>query len=142
MNEAVLDYLKTQRTCVLAVEMMDGAPHSATVHVAHSDDPFILYFETNKNYRKAESLFGKNETRASVVVGFTEDGKKTLQLDGTVRLIRPEESEIYDKVYLGKFPEKVEKSKSPDFVRFLFTPSWWRFTDFSNGKTIITSEDK
>ena len=142
MNESVLDYLKTQRTCVLAVEMMDGAPHAATVHFAHSDEPFILYFETNKSYKKAEALLGRAESRASLVVGFTEEGKKTLQMDGTVRLIKPEEETEYQTIYLGKFPEKTEKLKNPDFVKFLFIPSWWRFTDFTDGKKIISSEDK
>lgn len=143
MQQEILDYLKTQRTCVLAVEMMDGAPHAATVHFAHRDNPFVLYFETNRTYRKAQPLFGKKETRASVVVGSTESNMQTLQLDGIIRLITPEEKETYESTYLGKFPEKKEKSQRPDFVRFLFVPSWWRFTDWTGReKKILTSDDK
>lgn len=142
MNGSILDFLKTQRTCVLAVEMMDGSPHGATVHFAHNDNPVVLYFETNKHYRKAEALLGKPQTRATVVIGSDEKNMKTLQLDGIARLVKEEEKTSYQEIYLGKFPEKKEKSQSPDFVRFLFTPTWWRFTDWTapKGKRISTSE--
>lgn len=143
MNQKVLDYLQTQRVCVLAVEMLDGSPHGATVHFAHTDDPFVFYFETNKDYRKCEPLIKREKTRATLVIGSTEADMRTLQLDGTVQLLKNTELDIYNEVYLGKFPEKKEKSKNPNFVRFTFTPIWWRFTDFTgpNGKEIITSED-
>ena len=142
MNKSILDYLKTQRVGVLAVEMMDGSPHAATVHFAHTDDPFIFYFETNKTYRKAEALLGREVTRASIVIGSTEADMRTLQLDGTVKLLKDSEQDLYNEVYLGMFPEKREKSKDPNFVRFSFIPTWWRFTDFTgpNGKVIISSE--
>ncbi|HEX7042841.1 MAG TPA: hypothetical protein VF189_06320 [Patescibacteria group bacterium] len=144
MNKDILDYLKLQRTCVLAVEMMDGSPHAATVHFATSADPLMFYFETNKVYRKSEPLYGKKEVRATLVVGTTEDNMRTFQTDGIARLLNDDEVDIYNSIYLGKFPEKVEKSKDPNFVRFVFIPTWWRFTDWTskNGKKITTSEDK
>lgn len=142
MNKAILDFVKKQRAAVLAVEMMDGSPHAATVHFANSDNPLVFYFETNKTYRKSEALFGREKTRASLVVGTTEEEMKTLQLDGVVELLKDEDADKYVSIYLGKFPEKKEKSKGPEFVRFTFTPTWWRFTDFTapTGKTIISSE--
>ncbi|HSW87792.1 MAG TPA: pyridoxamine 5'-phosphate oxidase family protein [Candidatus Saccharimonadales bacterium] len=137
MNQKILDYLKIQRVCVLAVEMMDGSPHAATVHFAHSEDPFTFYFETNKDYRKSEPLFGKETTRGSLVIGSDESNAQTLQIDGIVRLLKPNEQEIFDSVYLGKFPEKKEKSLNPKFVRFTLLPTWWRFTDWTNPKEKI-----
>lgn len=124
--------------------MMDGSPHGAVVHFAHTDDPFVFYFETNKEYRKAQPLLNKTTTRASLVIGLTEADIRTLQLDGTVRLLKDEEKDVFATVYLRKFPEKKEKSADPKFVRFIFTPHWWRFTDFTNpqGKIILTSDDK
>lgn len=124
--------------------MLDGSPHAATVHFAHVDNPLVFYFETHKDYRKAQPLFGKLQTRASLVIGSTESNMQTLQLDGAVRLISDEELETYNTVYLGKFPEKLAKSKDAGFVRFLFIPTWWRFTDWTTpqGKMILTSEDK
>lgn len=143
MQQEILDYPKTQRVGVLAVEMMDGSPHAATVHFAHSDEPLVFYYETDKNYRKAEPLFGRAVSRASFVIGSNESDMKTVQLDGEVRLVKPEEQDIFNTVYFGKFPNKQEKTPDPDAVFFLFTPTWWRFTDWNgpNGKIILTSTD-
>lgn len=142
MNDSILNYIKTQRVGVLAVEMLDGSPHAATVHFAHTEDPLIFYFETYREYRKAEPLFGKETTRASFVIGSDESNMKTLQLDGIAELLKSDEKESAISLYLGKFPEKTEKSKDPKFVFFKFTPKWWRFTDWTDpkGKTILTSE--
>ena len=141
MNQAVLDYLNTQRIGVIAIEMLDGSPHGATVHFAHQDEPFIFYFETNKNYRKSEPLLGREISRATFVIGSDEASPKTLQLDGVVSLISDEEKANFEQVYFGKFPEKVGKYEGPDVVLFKFTPTWWRFTDYTQPKDqrIITS---
>jgi uncharacterized protein YhbP (UPF0306 family) len=142
MNQEILDYIKSQRVGVLAVEMLDGSPHAATVHFAHTENPLQFFFETYRDYRKAEPLFERKITRASLVIGTDEITMKTLQLDGQVRLIETEEKELYDEIYFGKFPAKKEKSKDPKFVFFTFIPSWWRFTDWTKptGKLILTSE--
>ena len=142
MNPAVLDYLKTQHIGVLAVEMMDGSPHGATVHFAHSEDPFVFYFETNRQYRKAEALHGRPQSRASFVIGVDESQPKTLQMDGVVRLLTDAEKEAFATIYFTKFPKKEEKSADPSFVAFVFEPTWWRFTDYTlpEGKLIVTSQ--
>lgn len=142
MPPQIFEYLKTQRVGVLAVEMPDGSPHGATVHFAHTEDPFLFYFETSNTYKKAEAILGKEKTRATYVVGSDESNPKTFQVDGIIEVIKPEEMENFQKVYLGKFPEKVEKSKAPDLIFFKLTPVWWRFTDFRTpeGKKIWASE--
>src|SRR3989344_5677908 len=136
MNQEILDYIKSQRVGVLSVEMLDGSPHGATVHFANTENPLQFFFETYREYRKAEALFGRDITRASFVIGSDENNMKTLQLDGEVRLIKNED------IYLGKFPEKKEKSKEPKVVFFTFIPKWWRFTDWTKpeGKIILTSD--
>ena len=85
MPPEILEYIASQRVGVLAVEMLDGAPHGATVHFAHSEKPLTFLFETYREYRKAEPLFGRECTRASLVIGFDERNMKTLQMDGVVR---------------------------------------------------------
>lgn len=144
MNPEILNYIKSQRVGVLAVEMLDGSPHGATVHFANTENPLQFFFETYREYRKAEALFGREISRATFVIGSDESNMKTLQMDGEMRLIKPEEKQIIDDVYLGKFPEKKEKSKEPKVVFFTFIPKWWRFTDWTKpeGKIILTSDTK
>ena len=137
MDKDILEYLKGERTCVLAVEMMDGAPHASTVHFATTEDPFCFIFETDKNYRKSEPLFGRESTRASLVLGTVEGKTETFQLDGIAALT---EDEAHKAAYLAKFPEKAEKAKGENVIFFTFTPTWWRFTEWTKeGKKIRTS---
>ncbi len=144
MQKEIIDFINSQRICVLAFEMMDGSPHASTVHFAFDDASSTFFFETYNTYRKGEVLQNKKTIRASVVVGFDESNMKTLQLDGEARLITSEEKEFYDKIYFGKFPNKKEKSVDPKFLFFSFVPTWWRYTDWHSptGKIIILSTDK
>ena len=125
----------------MAVEMLDGSPHGATVHFACSENPLLFFFETLSDYRKSEPLLGREVSRATMVIGTDEINRKTLQMDGEVRVINDIEKDLYSEVYFGKFPNKLEKSKDPKFVRFLFVPKWWRFTDWADkeGKKILIS---
>jgi hypothetical protein len=112
--------------------------------VAHSDKPLMFFFETHSNSRKGQAILASEPTKASLVVGFDEQAPRTLQLDGQIRQIKPEEKEFFNKVYLGKFPEKNEKAKGDDIIFLIFTPTWWRWTDWTNkttGKIIINSEN-
>jgi general stress protein 26 len=144
MNQEILGYIQSQRVGVLAVEMLDGSPHAATLHFAHTENPFVFFFKTHQGYRKTEPLLGRQISRASFVVGSDESNMRTLQLDGEVRVVNEEEYQLFDKVFLGKFKDKKGKLADPESVCFIFTPTWWRFTDWTKptGKSIVTSEDK
>ncbi len=141
MQENILEYIKSQRVGVLAVEMLDGSPHGATIHFAHTEEPLVFYFETDRNYRKCEPLFGKEKTRASFVIGSDESNMKTLQMDGEASVVAEAEEGLFEKTYFGKFPDKEEHPKDPETVYFKFVPTWWRFTDWKtpDGKKIWTS---
>lgn len=145
MPKEVVDFIQSQFLSVLAIEMLDGSPHAATLHFAFDEEQSLFLFETYRPYRKCEPLFGREISRASLVVGFDESNRKTLQLDGEVHLISSDTEEIlFNKIYFGKFPKKKEKSLDPKFVKFLFIPKWWRYTDWENaaGKKILSSTDK
>ena len=143
IQQEILDFITSQRVGVLAIEMPDGSPHAATVHFAHTDDPLIFYFETNRDYKKSEALFGKDLSRASFVIGTDEGTMKTFQTDGSAQLVKAADMEQFKLIYLGKCSEKKDKSKDPKFVAFTFTPTWWRYTDFAgpSGKVVLTSEE-
>lgn len=137
MIKDVLDYLSTQRVCVLAVEMPDGSPHAATVHFAFDEESETFIIMTNPAYRKHEAL-AKGVARASMVIGTSEGDTKTFQLDGVVCL---SDNENFLNLYLEKFPKAAHIFKKD--VLFTFSPTWWRFTDWARpeGKTIFTSAD-
>jgi uncharacterized protein YhbP (UPF0306 family) len=143
MKQEILNFIKSQRICVLAVQMLDGSPHAATVHFANSESPLEFFFLTDKKYRKCEALLNKGKISASVVIGFDENNMKTLQLDGEVILLEKSEIEdSFNKIYFGKFPEKLKWLNEPDNAFLRFIPTWWRFTDYTKpeGKLILLSD--
>ena len=143
MNKEAVDFINTQFLSVLAVEMMDGSPHAATLHFAYHEDTNTFLFQTYRPYRKCEALFGREKSRASLVIGFNENDRKTFQVDGEVKLMETDTEKIlFNKTYFKKFPNK--KSDDPKFVFFSLSPKWWRYTDWEApaGKKIISSDDK
>jgi general stress protein 26 len=142
MDQDVIDYIRSQQFGVLAIEMMDGAPHASTLHFTHTENPLVFYFGTYRNYRKAEALLGRAVSRASFVIGSDPKDMRTLQLDGEVKLLSAEEQEQFKITHLSAFPDRLEKSNDPNFILFMFTPMWWRFSDWTrkDGKVIRTSE--
>lgn len=138
MPEEIFTFLDANRIAVVSVEMPDGAPHSATVHFAYLSDPLTFVFLTDRNYRKAEPMLGGKTARASLVIGTDETQMKTLQLDGVASLTDAAE---HREAYFSKFPEKREQYGDPDDIFFVFTPSWWRYTDYhaSEGKKTLES---
>lgn len=136
LPEEAISCLDQQTTGVLAVKMLDGSPHGATVHFAYQSDTFKFIFLTTPTYRKLEPL-RVGDTPATFVVGTTEEFNKTLQLDGIAKL---EDTQELRDIYFTKFPKKLDKH--PDDVLFTFTPTWWRFTDWTvpEGKTIWNSD--
>jgi uncharacterized protein YhbP (UPF0306 family) len=139
MPKEIYEFLDSQPVGVISVEMEDGSPHGATVHFAYQKSPFAFVILTGRNYRKAQSILAKKATRASLVIGTDERAMKTFQLDGVATV--PETNE-FEKVYFAKFPGKKEKFDTSDEVFFVFTPTWWRYTDYKapKGKQTLVSE--
>jgi uncharacterized protein YhbP (UPF0306 family) len=144
MNQEILDYLSAEKVGVLAVEMLDGSPHAATIHFAYSDNPSVFFFLTEKTTRKAESFLQREVSRASFVVGADESRMQTLQLDGEVQALSAEDLELFNSVYVTKYVSRKEKIQDPKSVAFKFIPKWWRYTNWSgpNGKIILSSEQE
>lgn len=143
MPKEVVDFIQSQFLSVLSLEMPDGSPHGATVHFAYDGNSKLFLFETYNTHLKAKPLLSKKETRASLVIGFGEKERKTLQIDGVARLLKDDNEEIlFHKIYFKKFPNK--KSQDKNFIFFVVEPRWWRFTnwDAPGGKLVLTSEDK
>ncbi|MES2994671.1 MAG: pyridoxamine 5'-phosphate oxidase family protein [Patescibacteria group bacterium] len=138
MPEEALAFLTANRIGVISVEMPNGAPHGATVHFAYQKDPFTFVFLTDRTYRKVEPMLDGKEARTSFVVGTDEAQMKTMQLDGIARLT---DSDEHKDVYFERFPEKQAKAGDPDDAFIVFTPTWWRYTDFkaSGGKLVVES---
>lgn len=139
MNDIVAKYLDAERVGVLAMESEDGSPHGAVVHFACNVEPLEILIGTSVKTKKGMIIHNRGEVRASFVVGTDEERMVTFQANGVVRVVESGGNEDWEKKYLGKFPEKEARVISPESLRLVFVPSWWRWSDMKN-KEVFSSE--
>ncbi len=141
MEEKILAFLKSHRVCSLATLLSDGSPHTASMHYSHQDQPIKLFFSTENTSRKCQILLDGKSTKASVVVGFSEEEWITLQLDGEVKaILAPDNLKAAKAVHYLKHPNSQQYENAPATIFLEFTPTWWRYTDFNTKpETIISS---
>lgn len=139
MNPTILNFVTKERVCVLSVLLPGGTPHSAALHYSHQDDPLKIFVQTTKNSEKVKGIINGEITKASLVIGFSEQNWLTLQMRGDLRVISDKNrlEEIY-KIHYKKNPDAEQYKSSPQTIFLEFTPLWWRYTDFNTDpETII-----
>lgn len=87
MDKQVLDFLTKNRVSSLTTLLKDSSPHASVLHYSHQEDPFEIFFSCDSTSLKCEALLGRKTTKASVVIGFSEEEWVTLQMDGEVQII-------------------------------------------------------
>mgnify|MGYP001590142474 CR=1 FL=1 len=125
MDQRALDLLKNERVCALSVCLPDGSCHNAAMHFSVQENPLVVYIQTESTSIKCKKL----PTKASIVVGFSEETMQTLQMDGEIKKIEGDLTEIH-KIYYAKNPTAEQYKNDPGTVFLVFTPSWWRYTDY------------
>ncbi len=139
MNPIVQKFLTQERVCVLSGILPDGGSHSSTLHFSHVENPTHIYFQTWDESDKVKALREGDNKSASVVIGFSEKEKLTLQMRGSLRIISsPDELEKVFKIHYVKHPF-AEKFKDESTVLIEFTPTWWRYSDFNTDPEIVIS---
>ena len=143
MEKIILNFLADHRVCSLTTLLADGSPHAASMHYSHQNDPLTLYFSTEKTGRKMEELLDGKPGKASVVIGFSEEEWKTLQMDGEVRaILDPKELETAHTVHYRKIREAEQYKDDPSTIFLAFKPAWWRLTDYNTKPPTIISSEK
>ncbi len=78
------------------------------------------------------ALLKGEESKASVVLGFSEEEWITLQMDGEVRaILDKDELEKVHKIHYAKYPDSKKWKDDPSTIFLAFTPNWWRYTDYN-----------
>lgn len=142
MNPKISDFLKKERVGVVSVILVDGAPHSATVHYSHEESPLRFFIQTTNTTAKVQNLLDGKTAKAAMVIGFSEQDWLTIQMRGNIRIVsdKSELEKIYN-IHYQKHPD-AEKYKGPKTVFLEFTPTWWRFTDFNTDPETISESGK
>lgn len=141
MDQTIPKFLTDNRVAILTVVLPNGTPHSAAMHFSHQETPLTLYFSGDKSQRKFEAFQTNSPAKASIVIGFSEEVWRTLQMEGTIEVVS-DESKIttIKQIHYAKIPTSQQHENDPGLVFFAFTPNWWRYTDFiTKPLTIIES---
>ncbi len=142
MNTQALDLLERHQVCSLTVLLPNGSPHAAAVHFSHVADPLTLYFSTDRTSKKCQGLLNGQSAKSSIVVGFSEEEWKTLQMDGEVKaILDKDELKKVQIVHYAKHPDAEKYKNDPDTLFLSFTPGWWRYSDLKIHPPAIISSD-
>lgn len=130
MDSTIIEFLKQNRICCLSIQLPDGSLHAATLHYSHNDEPLTIITSTKNTSRKVQGLLKGEVQQASLVVGFSEEEWKTLQMDGEVRAVHESvELTKAKETHFTKYPD-AKRYESPESIFLSFSPKWWRYTDF------------
>jgi general stress protein 26 len=132
INSEIKIFLETHRVSVLSVGLTNGSIHGSALYYSFAAEPFHIFFSTLINTRKCSSLITGDTMKASVVIGFQEKEWVTFQAEGTVQIIQ--NGDYLKKVrtnHFKKFPENKGGEEDEMSVFLEFTPTWWRFSDFT-----------
>jgi hypothetical protein len=126
---ALLEFLRHRRYAVQSSLHPSGAPQSAIVGIAVSDD-FEIVFDTLATSRKGQNL--RRRADIGLVFGSLEGhDEREVQVEG--RADEPTGADLarLTALYLGVFPDGLERQKWPGLTYIRATPTWLRYADYN-----------
>jgi general stress protein 26 len=143
LDQNVLHFLEKHRVGVLAITLEDGSPHAATMHYSMRDEPFKLFFATARDSKKGQALEGKKHIKASVVVGFDPKEWTTIQLDGELKVVTdPEQIDLVKAIHYANNPDSRARHTEPETLMLVFTPTWWRYSNFQAEPPVVIGSEQ
>jgi len=125
----LLDFLRLRRYAVESSIHRDGTPQSAIVGIAVSD-AFEIVFDTVATSRKGQNL--RRQGDIALAIGSLEgDDERTVQYEGIADEPTGAELARITQLYLGVFPDGVERQGRPDLIYVRVTPYWVRYSDYN-----------
>lgn len=126
---ALLEFLRSRRYAVQSSLHPDGAPQSAVVGIAVSDD-FEIVFDTLASSRKGQNLRRRSEI--ALVIGSLEGkDERTVQYEGLADEPTGPELARLTALYLRVFPDGQERQQWPGLTYIRTIPKWFRYSDYN-----------
>lgn len=122
----LLHFLQKHRLGVLATVSESGAPESAVVGIAVSDQ-FEIIFDTLESTRKCRNL--RRDSHISFVIGW--DAEITAQCEGLADEPSGAELDRVKRVYFAAYPDGQQRESWPGITYFRVRVTWARYSDFN-----------
>lgn len=131
--------MRSRRYAVESSLHPNGAPQSATVGIAVSDE-FEIVFDTLGTSRKGHNL--RRRPDIAFVIGSLEGAdERTVQYEGTADEPQGTERARLTELYFGVFPDGRERQKWPGLTHIRATPRWLRYSDYNIDPPVILEWD-
>lgn len=124
-KDKILEFLKAHEECVIATVNAQGLPQAAVMGFSENNK-LELMLATHSNTRKFKNI--SRHPYVAIVVGF--EGTATVQYEGRVRVLEGKELQERQIAHFRKLPD-AEKYKNDPEVYMSVTPTWVRYTDYS-----------
>jgi hypothetical protein len=136
---ALLAFLRSRRYAVQSSIHPGGAPQSAVVGIAVSDD-FEIVFDTLGTSRKAVNL--RQRAEVAFVIGSLEGtDERTVQVEGRADEPQGAERARLIELYLAVFPDGRVRQQWPGLTYLRATPRWLRYSDYTRDPPLIAEWD-
>lgn len=136
---ALLAFLRSRRYAVQSSIHPRGAPQSAIVGIAVSDD-FEIVFDTLGTSRKAQNLRARADI-AFVIGSLEGKDERTVQLEGRADEPQGAERARLMELYFAVFPDGRERLQWPGLTYVRVTPQWLRYSDYNVDPPVIAEWD-
>jgi general stress protein 26 len=129
-------FLREGRVSVLSTCTSRGEPHASVMHYSCAAESPGLFFGTDERSAKASDC--RENSRASVALGWSEVDWVTVQMRGALRaLTSPEEIEAAKAAHYAVHPNARAFDKDPHTLFLRFEPDWVRFSDLAANPPVI-----
>ena len=125
----LLTFLRSHRYAVQSSTHPSGAPQSAIVGIAVSDD-FEIVFDTLASSRKATNL-RRHSSIAFVIGGLVHDDERTVQYEGIAAEPSGSDRTRLTDLYYTVFPDGQERLKWSGLIYIRATPTWLRYSNYN-----------
>lgn len=131
-KKEILEFLHRNPMAVISTQGNSSEfPESALIAFAEYEN-FEILFETFNISRKYQNLLKNN--KVSLVIGLDHTKLITLQYEGVVEPVAEDEVESHIQHFLSKDTPCTEKILRDSRAKlFKITPTWLRYSDYTNG---------
>ena len=135
----LLTFLRSRRYAVQSSVHDGGAPQSAIVGIAVSDE-FEIIFDTLSTTRKGQNL--RRRPDIAFVIGSLEGtDERTVQYEGIADEPQGAERARLAELYFTIFPDGRERQEWPGLTYIRATPRWLRYSDYNVNPPLILEWD-
>ena len=128
-NIKILNFIKKQKFTVISTisYRRDKQSEGSVIAFSEAENLEIIFGTYNTN-RKYENI--KNNPEISLVFGFSNNPKITVQYEGTAEELSGDEKDFFAKRHVEKNPESEKYLYKTQQRYFKITPKWIRYSDF------------